>query len=98
MCVTFKGHPARPEGHGLRSLRTARIMQAGMVVTVEPGCYFNNHLIDAALSDPELSRFLVAERIEVNYITFFLLDHRLLQVLMFECFGFHFVSQFGLPN
>jgi len=41
-------------------------MQAGMVVTVEPGCYFNSHLIDAALADPELSRFLVAERIEVN--------------------------------
>jgi len=62
----LEGHPERPEGPGLRSLRTARIMQAGMVVTVEPGCYFNNHLIDAALADPELNRFLVADRLEVN--------------------------------
>ena len=42
-------------------------MQAGMVVTVEPGCYFNGHLIDAALADPELSRFLVADRIQVTH-------------------------------
>jgi hypothetical protein len=40
-------------------------MEAGMVVTVEPGCYFNSFLIDSALADPELSRFLVADRLEV---------------------------------
>ena len=38
--------------------------QANMVLTIEPGCYFVDHLIDSALADPELSRFVVRERIE----------------------------------
>ena len=59
----LEGHPERSALPGLRSLRTARTLAANMVLTIEPGCYFIDFLIDRALADPELSRFIVADRI-----------------------------------
>ena len=35
-----------------------------MVLTIEPGCYFVDHLINEALEDAELKRFIVRARIE----------------------------------
>lgn len=32
--------PARPKSLGLDKLRFARVLEKGMVVTIEPGCYF----------------------------------------------------------
>ncbi|KAG1667905.1 hypothetical protein FOA52_013666 [Chlamydomonas sp. UWO 241] len=55
--------PARGSRPGYKSLRTARVMQAGMVVTVEPGCYFSKACIGPALLDPAKAKFLVADEL-----------------------------------
>lgn len=54
----------RIDSPGLRKLRTGRILEAGMYITVEPGCYFIPALLEPALQDPEVAAFFVPERIQ----------------------------------
>jgi Xaa-Pro dipeptidase len=48
---------------GLRSLRCGRPLEAGMVITVEPGLYFIDAVLEPALADPRVAPFLVPEAI-----------------------------------
>ncbi|XP_033216261.1 xaa-Pro dipeptidase isoform X2 [Belonocnema kinseyi] len=57
------GNPARSTLPGVRKLRMARKLLAGMVLTIEPGCYFIDCLLDPALENKEQSKFLVPEKI-----------------------------------
>lgn len=58
------GCPERSSLPGLKSLRTARTLEENMVLTIEPGIYFIDCLLDRAISDDKLSKFLVKEVID----------------------------------
>eukprot|EP00051_Salpingoeca_urceolata_P005774 m.77041 g.77041 ORF g.77041 m.77041 type:complete len:510 (-) comp14534_c0_seq4:38-1567(-) len=59
-----------PEGYerstepGLCKLRIGRPLEENMVVTVEPGIYFIDMLLDRALTNPEQARFFNKETLE----------------------------------
>ncbi len=63
------GYPAtmpevkRDERFGHRSVRCGRPLEENMVLTIEPGCYFNRTLIDAALAD-ERAKFFDAAKVD----------------------------------
>ena len=56
VCLCVQGVD-RVDQPGLKSLRMGRLVQERMVLTVEPGIYFINHLLDQALADPAQSCF-----------------------------------------
>lgn len=58
------GTPERSPRPGLRKIRTARLMEEGMVLTVEPGCYFIDPLLDMALSNDKQKKYFNTERLK----------------------------------
>lgn len=56
--------PPRPSEPWISKLRFARILKAGMYVTIEPGCYFINSQMNKALADPEMRKFINVEVFE----------------------------------
>lgn len=60
----------RPQGHpqqtldGYKSLRCCVTLQEGMVLTVEPGVYFNTFALATAAANPAQARFLQMDTIE----------------------------------
>eukprot|EP00879_Flechtneria_rotunda_P023743 GHRR01025135.1.p1 GENE.GHRR01025135.1~~GHRR01025135.1.p1 ORF type:complete len:156 (+),score=34.87 GHRR01025135.1:680-1147(+) len=59
-----EGFPPRIPRPGYKSLRTARGLEEGMIITVEPGCYFNPVLLQPAFQEPTYSNYLVKDVIE----------------------------------
>jgi len=64
------GHQERSALSGLRSLRTSRILQPNMTLTVEPGLYFIDHLIDEALTESSTMRQHLDREILDNFRNF----------------------------
>ncbi|KAJ3025052.1 UNVERIFIED_CONTAM: hypothetical protein HDU68_007517 [Siphonaria sp. JEL0065] len=70
--IGLEGHDVGgyPEGvkpidePGLKNLRMRRKLEVGMVVTVEPGLYFNSNMLANAMGDPEVSKFFDLERMK----------------------------------
>jgi len=56
-----KGCPERGQSPGVCWLRTSRVLRAGMVITVEPGIYFNQPTIDKGMKNPAQAKFINAE-------------------------------------
>jgi len=56
------GYPAggipRSTEPGLNKLRTARVLEEGLVITVEPGLYFIDVLLDGALANPTQAKYI----------------------------------------
>ncbi|KAK8814146.1 hypothetical protein WA158_008008 [Blastocystis sp. Blastoise] len=52
---------------GLKSLRTRRVLEHRMLITVEPGIYFIDVLIKKLKADPELAKFVDFEVLEKKY-------------------------------
>jgi len=66
------GYPngmTRTQEPGLKSLRMGRILEEGMILTVEPGCYFIRAVLLKAFSDPLYEPFLVKSEVE-KYLDF----------------------------
>ncbi|XP_071824482.1 xaa-Pro dipeptidase-like [Apostichopus japonicus] len=54
---------------GLKYLRTARVLEADMVLTIEPGCYFIESILEEAMSDEKYKGFLCPDVIR-QYLKF----------------------------
>ena len=55
--------PERSPLPGLKSLRTRRILESGMIITVEPGIYFIDYLLDYAQENSEMKDYFVWEKV-----------------------------------
>lgn len=60
-CGGYPEGVKRPTKPGFSSLRTARVMEPGMYITVEPGVYFIDHLLNNALKDEKKKQYINEE-------------------------------------
>ncbi|MCQ2819292.1 MAG: aminopeptidase P family protein [archaeon] len=62
--------PPRSELPGLSSLRTARTLVKGNVISDEPGIYFIPYLLEKAFKDEKISKYFNAQKIKDEYYDF----------------------------
>jgi len=62
--------PERSKLPGLKSLRTARVLEKDMTITVEPGCYFIKHLMDEALGEDSPLKPYLNKDVCTEYVGF----------------------------
>ncbi|KAG5492654.1 hypothetical protein JKF63_01233 [Porcisia hertigi] len=60
----IEGCPERPTKRDCRRLRTARKIEEGLYLTIEPGCYFNKALMEMAKASLEIKDHLNVDKIE----------------------------------
>ncbi|XP_050544442.1 xaa-Pro dipeptidase isoform X2 [Daktulosphaira vitifoliae] len=60
----LEGCPERPLQPGVKALRMARKLKAGMAITIEPGCYFIKPVLKSALENPNLAKYINQEVLE----------------------------------
>ncbi|GET92750.1 aminopeptidase P, putative [Leishmania tarentolae] len=65
----MEGCPERPTKKDCCSLRTARTIEEGLYMTIEPGCYFNTALLEMAKANPDIKEHLNMEKLQ-EYATF----------------------------
>ena len=70
--ISFMAGPDKLQEHShcynLHRSRCCRVLEEGMVVTVEPGCYFNPFLLHPAFEDPSQGPFLNKRRLEASLV------------------------------
>jgi len=54
----------RTQEPGLKSLRCGRALEEGMIITVEPGCYFISSVLEKAFEDEKYKPFLVKDKLQ----------------------------------
>jgi Xaa-Pro dipeptidase len=62
-CGGYPEGVERIDEPGIRSLRCGRALEEGMVITVEPGLYFIDALLEPALADPKMRPLLHEDRV-----------------------------------
>jgi Xaa-Pro dipeptidase len=58
---------SRVQEPGLKSLRLGRLLEEGMILTVEPGLYFNSAIWNKEFNNPKITKYLNQDKIRQHF-------------------------------